>query len=186
MTAWYESLTILDRTFLFCAVVGGTIFLIKFFLMMIGGDSDVDFDADSGDADDGLLWISTFSLAAFAMMFGMGGLTASRQFGAPGWGSTIIATICGILMIIILKKLMKKLMTLHSSGTADINNAVGVEGSVYLTIPAEGQGKVQLVIQGTQKVMTAVSENGDEIKTGEIVTVKGIVNNILKVTKQNN
>ncbi len=180
---WYNSLNGLQPAFFYCAVIGGVIFAIKFTLMLIGADADVDFDLETGDADGGMMWISTFSLAAFFMMFGLGGLTASMQFKLGSALALTAAVLTGIMMILILQLVRKKVAGLHSSGTSDINNAIGVEGSVYLTIPAEGQGKVQLVVQGTQKVMAAISENGDEIKTGEIVTVKGVVNNILKVTK---
>ena len=184
MMEWYNSLSGLQPAFFYCTVVGGVIFAFKFTLMMLGADADVDFDLDTGDADGGMMWISTFSIAAFFMMFGLGGLTASLQFKQGSAVSLTSAIVVGIIMILVLQLIRKKVSGLHSSGTADISNAIGVEGSVYLTIPAEGQGKVQLTVQGTQKVMAAVSETGDEIKTGEIVTVKGVVNNILKVKKQ--
>ena len=184
MMEWYNNLSGLQPAFFYCAVIGGVIFAIKFVLMMIGADADVDFDIDSGDADGGMMWISTFSLAAFFMMFGLGGLTTSLQFKQGSFVSFVCAIVVGMTMMFLLQFLRKKMNALQTDGTCDINNAIGAEGSVYLTIPASGQGKVQLIIQGSQKVLAAISENGSEIKTGEIVTVTGIVNNILKVTKQ--
>ncbi len=186
MLEWYNGLEGVDITFFYSALIGGIIFLIKFIIMLLGADGDVDFDFDGDDAEGGVLWISTFSLAAFFMMFGLGGLTASLQFGLGAAIAVSVAIFCGLAMIVALKMIMKNVMKLHSSGNVNLENAVGVEGAVYLRIPATGQGKVQLTIQGTQKVMDATSETGEEISTGDFIVVTGVVNNVLKVKKQTN
>ena len=76
-------------------------------------------------------------------------------------------------------KLMKKL---QSDGTSRIENAVGQEGSVYLTIPAQDIGKVQLSVNGRLSVMDARSANSQTLATGSQVKVTRILNgNILEV-----
>jgi membrane-bound ClpP family serine protease len=73
---------------------------------------------------------------------------------------------------------------LQSSGTIDVQNAVGQEGTVYLTIPADGTGKAQVTVQDRLKVYEAVSEYGEEIPSGErIKVVKVVSGNILVVEK---
>ena len=58
----------------------------------------------------------------------------------------------------------------------DINNAIGSEGTVYLTIPADGSGQVQVSYQGKMHIDDAYHEAGTELKTGEkieVVSVRG-------------
>jgi len=63
---------------------------------------------------------------------------------------------------------------LQSVGNMRISDAIGEEGTVYLTIPAEGIGKIQITISGRLMVMDAVSQNKVEIKTGKRVCVSEI------------
>ena len=55
-----------------------------------------------------------------------------------------------------------------------IYDAIGEEGNVYLTIPAEGIGKIQITISGRLMVMDAVSQDRVELKTGKRVCVSEI------------
>ena len=75
---------------------------------------------------------------------------------------------------------------LVESGTLDLTHAVGKTASVYLTIPAKGNGmgKVQIQFQGLQ-TLDAVTNNDTEIKTGSIVTVKSIVNQEILLVEPN-
>ncbi len=184
MIEWYNALDGLDKSFTVCALIGGFLFAIKFILMFIGADADVDFDLDTGDGDGGFLWFSTFSITAFFMMFGLGGLTCSRQFGLPGFIAFALAVTTGVLTMVILKVVMQKTMSLQSSGTLQVDSAIGTEGTVYLKIPAGGKGKVQLTIQGCMQVMDAVSDADTDLPTGTVVVVVSVINNILKVTKE--
>lgn len=182
---WFNGLEGMNQTFAVCAATGGILFTIKFTLMFIGADADVDFDVDSGDADGGMLWISTFSITAFIMMFGLGGLTSSLQFHRTPGIASLIAIVTGIVTIIILRIVMKRTMGLQSSGTMQVNNAIGTEGTVYLKIPVGGKGKIQLIIQGTMQTLDAITDDNNDLTTGSVVEVVSVINNtILKVTKK--
>jgi hypothetical protein len=67
---------------------------------------------------------------------------------------------------------------LRASGTVDINNAVGVEGKVYLTIPgsAGGEGAVTIAIQGRTMQFKAITK-GVELKTGALCRVAAVRSN---------
>lgn len=185
MMEWFNGLGGMDKTFAVCAAAGGIIFTIKFILMFIGADADVDFDADTGDVDGGMLWISTFSITAFIMMFGLGGLTSSLQFKLPMGASFAIAVVTGFVMILLLRLVIKQVMKLHSSGTMKVDSAIGSEGTVYLKIPTEGKGKVQLIVQGTMQTLDAVTDDNSDLTTGTVVEVVDVINSsILKVTKK--
>lgn len=44
-------------------------------------------------------------------------------------------------------------------GTINIRNAIGSEGSVYLAIPKNGTGQVQVIVQGSLKTFDAFSKS---------------------------
>ena len=63
-------------------------------------------------------------------------------------------------------------------------NAIGAQGSVYLTIPADGIGKVQVVVQERLINLNAVAEGDEDLKTGDGVEVVSLTaDNMLVVRK---
>jgi membrane protein implicated in regulation of membrane protease activity len=76
---------------------------------------------------------------------------------------------------------------MQSDGTLRISNAIGEEGTVYLTIPDNGTGQVQVAVQGGLKIFNAVSANHQRIPTGASIRVVKIVSgNMLMVEQVNN
>jgi hypothetical protein len=64
---------------------------------------------------------------------------------------------------------------LRSSGTLDIQNAIGVEGKIYLRIPGEraGTGTVTASVQGRRENFKAVTD-GPTLETGQFCRVTGV------------
>jgi hypothetical protein len=75
-------------------------------------------------------------------------------------------------------KIFSSMGRLQSDGTVRMVNAVGQEGVVYLNIPVDGIGKVQITIQGGLKIFDARAHSSELIKTGDRVKV-------LEVTPEN-
>ena len=93
------------------------------------------------------------------------------------------ATLAGLGTIWVLAKIFTFMKGLQSTDELNLDEAVGNEGVVYLTIPAEGTGKVRVTVRGSLKVFNAVSEDKKEIKTNERILVVRIVSgNVLVVT----
>jgi hypothetical protein len=188
MMDWFSALTVLEKTFTVCAAVGGLLFLVRLVLMFAGGDAgdggDVDFDAGDGEIDghDGsesdvaFKLLSFQGLTAFFMMFGLVGLAMSKDSGYGPFESVAVAGAAGLGTTWMLGKLFEAFNRVQHSGTIDLRRAVGEEGTVYLTIPADAPGKVRLVVQGRLKVVDAVSENRTPIPTDAHVRVVGLVN----------
>lgn len=186
MVEFFESLNTLQKVYMISSLVGGILFLLRLLLTLFGGhhdagtvDGDIDFDVDHGgvhhgdahDSDSSFRVLSLQGITAFFMMFGLVGLALSRQSKvAAGW-SILGALTGGILAIWVIGKVFRGMSHLQSDGTMDIQNAVGQEGTVYLNIPADGEGKVQIVVQGSLRELTAVSRYKKEIKTGDRVLV---------------
>lgn len=169
-----------------------TLRLVLLFAAGVGADAvDVDIDAggidvdaggdvDLGDAPDGgdhadsteaFKLLSVQAIAAFLMGFGWAGLGA---FKGSGWRweiSLLSAVAGGIAMVWVLTLLLKLIYDLQSSGNVNIQDALGAEGTVYLTVPGDGKrGQVRLVLDGRQRIFNATTE-GDSIESKRRVKV---------------
>lgn len=195
-------MTGVDTVFAGCAILGGVLFfmrLVLFFVGHHGGAEDVggDFDGDVGadfdvggdfdgdvdaadaidahaDSDVSFKMLSLQTITAFFMMFGLVGLALRKEAELVEAWAILGAMIAGLFSVWVISKIMTFMMGLQSSGTMRLANAIGQEGSVYLRIPADGVGKVQVVVHDHLKVFDAVSKKGQEFQTGERVTVVSI------------
>ena len=150
------------------AALGTIFFVFRLVLMLIGGHDGLGIEVDHGgagdlhhgDPGDAFKLLSVQSIAAFLMGFGWGGVGAARGTDWPPTVTAAVAVGCGIAMVWLLGLLLKAMVDLQSSGNITIDSALGVEGDVYVTIPASGQGRgqVKLIIDGRQRIYTAVSD----------------------------
>lgn len=166
-------------------IVGGTLFLLRVILMFMGGgfsDDGLDSALDSGhleisgehaDADLSFKLLSVQGLTSFFMMFGLVGL-ALLKADVPVFLTVLGGMLAGLVTVAISGLIFSQMKRLQTEGTIDIQNTVGKEGSVYLTIPKQGSGQVQVITQGSLKIFDAVSSNKSVIATGEKIHVVGV------------
>lgn len=179
----------LEMFFLACAIIGGFFVLFKLVLQFIGGDthsdvdvhSDIGIDADHVDSDIGFRLLSMHGLSAFFMMFGLVGLALYRQSQVGTIVSIIGAVAAGMVSVWVIGKLFQGAARLQSSGTLNTADAVGSTGTVYLTIPEGGTGRVSLNFQNRLREFDASEKNGAEVPTGTPVRVVQVMANILIV-----
>ena len=160
------------------AIVGTAFFTLRLILMTIGigdGGMDADVDAvdiDHGDTGEAFRVLSIQSIAAFVMGFGWGSLAAYRAGGYGMTASAFVGILVGAAACWLLGLLLKLLHDMQASGTVSIDSAVGLEGSVYATIPANrsGRGQVTVVIDQRQRTYNAVTE-GEPLPTQTRVRV---------------
>jgi hypothetical protein len=184
----------MSTVFLYSAVVGGTLMVLQFLLLLLGAGGDADLGGDhaglgvDGGVDGGLdshvgghvvghdqgSFLKLFSLqtiVTFATFFGLTGL-ATEQLGWSPLSVATAAAIAGTGALWLVARTMHALHRLQSSGSLDLDNAVGQPGNVYLRIPAAGQGhgRVLLVVQGRKVECRAISR-ANEIPTGSPIHV---------------
>lgn len=157
------------------ALAGTTVFVLRLILMLlgfVGHDIAPDFhagagDAHHGDSSDAFKLLSIQSISAFLMGFGWGGLGAFVGSDMGPVRSTLVGLAVGIGMMWLLAKLLRSMNRLESTGNISIDAAVGLEGAVYLSIPAKGGGKgqVRITVEERDRIYNAVSD-GDELPTG--------------------
>ena len=157
-----------ETIFLGLAVVGGAVLTIQTILLLIGIDGDADFD---GDAGDGFGFVSIRTLASLIATFGLVGWWAMGQ-GYTTASAAGMGLLAGLVVMALVAWLFSLQSKLHQDGTLDSRQAVGMTATVYLVIPAQGdgKGKITVNIQGRSHEFTATTQ-GDTIPTGKEVRI---------------
>jgi hypothetical protein len=188
----------MEKVYLGCAVLGGTIMVCQFLLTLLGlgdhGDMAVDHDVPHDFGHDGhgaghdaahehgqgwFVGILSFrALIAAVTFFGLGGMigTASDVDGdglQPFW----TAAVFGFGAMMLVAWIMRALSRLRADGTVRIDRTVGTTGTVYLPVPGEraGTGKVTLTVQGRTVELAAVTE-GAALPTGSKIVAVSVIN----------
>ena len=188
-------LTWIETIYWAATIIGGTLFILRLILMFTGGDiSDDGIDSaldtggfessgDHADANMSFQLLSVQGLTSFFMMFGLVGL-ALLKANQPVLLTVIGGMLAGFATVAITGVIFTQMKRLQTEGTIKLQNTIGSEGSVYLTIPKNGTGQVQVIAQGSLKIFDAVSNNKTLIATGENIRVIGVAGgNILVVEK---
>lgn len=194
MQSFFSTLSALDKLFLVSAILGTSLFLLRLVLQLFGGsdtnvgggdvgDAGGDVHGDGADSDSGFQLLSLHTLTGFFMMFGLVGLALSRQSQIKHAEWTLFgAFLAGFLSMLLIAKIFSVMRKLQSSGNIELSNAIGKEGTVYLSISPNNPGKVQITIQDRLRIYDATSYM--ELKTGDRVrVVKVTENNVLMVEK---
>lgn len=183
--------SLLDWVFLMCALLGGLLFIARSILQLgFGHDDSADAGADaphdgfSGHHDTGLRLLTVQGLIAFVTMFGLVGLALSRSTHAGEILSILGGFAGGSLTCFALALLTAAMRKLQSTGNLRTDKAVGATGTVYLTIPRQGSGQVQLVVDGRQRIFDAVAEDKGTIPSGARVTVTEVQGDSLMIVRK--
>jgi len=188
-------LSVIEVIYWASTIIGGTLFILRLGMMLIGGDlgsdggdvsgdaGDIDISGDHADADISFKLLSVQGLTSFFMMFGLVGL-ALLKANLHVLITILGGAIAGLITVGATGLIFSQMKRLQTEGTIKIQNTVGSEGTVYLTIPKNGTGQVQVIVQGSLKIFDAVSSNKNQIATGEKVRVSGVASgNTLIVEK---
>ena len=201
-TSWIESI------YWGSTIIGGTLFILRIILMLAGGlfsDGDVgsvlgsetDFSGDvvlDGDLDTGSVGdhvetdtsfrlLSFQGLSSFFLIFGLVGLTLSKA-NLHVLLTVFGAMVAGLFSVWVISILFSQTRRLQADGTINIKNAIGERGTVYLTIPGNGSGQVQVSVQGSLKIFDAISKEKKKIATGEKIQVVDVADGKTLVVKK--
>lgn len=149
-------------TGVFCAIawiatlVSALTFLIAFVADMGGSD----FDSAPVDGDCGS--ISVQAVMGFVLGFGWGGYLAVVNGSGVGLGITV-GVLVGVVMFFLIAGIIKGIYSLKSDGSLKYESLVGMTGTVYVTIPPNGEpgGQVQ-VSHPSQLITMAAVQQGSE------------------------
>jgi hypothetical protein len=185
--------------YVLCAAVGGTVLVCQFLMSLLGWHGHGDFPDDAGgdlghdfghDGDAGgdshgaehdthastsiFRILSVRTVVAALAFFGLAGLAAeSARLSGPS--AFVLALAAGGAAMYSVHWLMQQLYKLREDGTVRVHEAIGLQGTVYVRIPAaeQGAGKVLLNVRDRTVELEAVT-TGAEIATGAAVIVQSL------------
>ncbi len=186
MFEWFDGMETTKQVFAVCAIIGGILFVIRLVMQFTGGIDDViDVDAEAGegagDSDAAFRLLSLQFLVSFILMFGLVGLLLTDNTELDPLWCLLGAGVAGFCTGWAMQKAISLMMRLQHSGTLDMNQAVGAYGRVYLRIPAEGTGRVQVNVQDRLIETDAASADDRELPTGTRVRVTRLAGPVLVV-----
>ena len=177
----------IDMLFAASALVGGILFTLYFFLLMIGGiatdifDGLFGIDVDMG-ADASFKALTFQGIMAFLMFFGLAGLYVTKSGGGPS-PAILAGAIAGGASMYFTGKLFELFVNLQQDGTVELSEAIGAKGQVYLRISDEGVGQVTVEVNEAQRTFNAKSEDGAGIATGDFIEVVDTIGEVLVVKR---
>jgi hypothetical protein len=198
MGEWWHNLTPINRGFFCVAAFFSVFFLWQMLAALFGlgdedggddvsdsGDVDADMDTDVDDFDGGADTDSTATVVAFKLLSIRAIITFCTLFS---WGSALylsrgdslaramgVSSIWGLAGMGSVALLLSLLPKLAHTGTKRIASALDAQGTVYLDIPAGGQGEVRVAVSAVISFVKAREVSGVALKAGTRVIVKRII-----------
>jgi hypothetical protein len=129
--------------------------------------------ADSNDVVSFRLF--TFqTILIFFVVFGWTGISVSTA--VPAFTAILVAFLAGTAALFLTAWMFYGLMKLQNSGNVRLSGAIGLEGEVYIPIPAngKGQGKVNLLLQGRWLECEAATLGLEPLNTKQAIRVVGL------------
>jgi len=185
MMEWFNALDGISALFATCAIVGGIMLVVRLVALFAGGNHDgSDMDAAHTGADWAFKFLSIQTLSAFLTLFGLVGFSLYHNAGYGTAMSIGGAAAAGLVAAFATQRLFISLLKLQSSGSLSLNDAIGAEGAVYLTINPGSGGKVQVAVANRLREFEARSSSGEKLETGASVRVVSVSGNALVVERK--
>ena len=165
----------MQQVFWACAIVASVLFVVQFVLTIIGIDhesADIDFhDGDTTGVGGGMELFTIKNLIGFIMGFGWTGVCLHGTIASTGL-LVLLSVVVGCLFVGTFVIIYKQARKLDRNGAFDIQDSLNKSASVYLRIPAggEGKGKVQISLNGSVQELYALTDE-DEIASGQTVKI---------------
>lgn len=183
MQEWFAAHNGLEQLFLLCAIVGGTVVVLRLLLTIAGLDhQDGALDGTHADSDTGFQLLSIQGISSFFTLFGLVGYALYRQ---AHWGTVLAlvgAVLAGLASVWLMQRIFISMLKLQSSGSVKLDSAIGCEGTVYVTVTATG-GSVQINFANRLREFEAISADGTELPTGTPIKVVRLAATKLVVSK---
>ncbi len=184
MYAGWDGLSALNRGFFSAAVFFGVLFVwqLAVTLFGLGGDglADGDVTADDVSGGDAAETMSAFkllsirSIVTFLTLFSWGGALYLAD-GRSVQAAVGLASLWGLAGMAVVALLLYALPKLAHTGTLNVATAVGGAGTVYLDIPAGGEGEIRTEVNGVVTHVKARAADGLAVKAGTAVVVERVV-----------
>lgn len=167
-------MTILTILFWISVFTGG-IMILLLLLSLIGGmdfDLDLDIGGDSDMDSGGGLGVVKGVLTFISVSTWVVRILLIYEQSTPV--SITVGILVGITIVYLLSKLLGFLMSQTEFNTYSIEDTLNKIGKVYLKIPSDGEGIVQVIVNDSMKDFKGKSHDNTEIPTGTSVRVMDV------------
>ncbi len=168
--AWFATLFFVVKLFIF-----------QFFGMDTGSEVSTDF-SDVSDTDSSFSFVSLQSILAFLMGFGWMGYTA-LQFNLEQLEAFTAAMIVGFIFMFTMAFLMFSVKKLEKTVIKDKKTALNKIGKSYSAFKPNGNGQIEIEINGQLTVTDAVNNTDKTISSFDSIKVVKVENDQLYVEK---
>lgn len=183
--SWWQSLEGILKVFWGLAIPFTLFFVLQLIFSFSGADSPDDLPDSEIESDHGIpfQFLTLKNMVGFFTIFSWAGI-ASVNAGLSNTVSLVIASISGLMMMLMMAGLFYVIGRAAADGTIKIADAIGKTGEVYLMIGPYRKtiGKVQVNVTGSLRTLDAVTDDENLIITGTLVKVVGVTENLLIVT----
>lgn len=166
------------------SVFSGGLLIFLLLFSIVGGmdlDLDVDTSTDAGVDTGGIGFVkgglTLISVTTWVMKIV---LLSQENIGI----AIIIGLAVAFVALWILNYIFRFLIRNEENVNWSMEDAIEQLGEVYLRIPPKGEGIVNVLVNGVNRELKAVSMDKQEIKTGDKVRVVGIDGEFVKVKKE--
>lgn len=172
---WWVRLTTAQQFFYGIGIVAGLVTLLMALLALVGLEHHGG-DLGGGDHLDGSSLLSVKPITGFFLGFGWGGGIALDR-GLSLAAATLIAFVCGSVLMVGLAWLIRAIYSMRTDGTRRINDAIGAIGTVYVALPASraAGGQINVTVGGRLETLSALNAALRSVPSGEKVKVVGVV-----------
>lgn len=186
MKEFFLSMDVNQQIYWYVAIIASLIFIVQTILTFIGSDTDTGVDADfDGDLDGGDHPFQLFSLRNLINFFLGVGWTGVALYNYIDSQVLLglVALFVGLIFIAVFFLVARVMMRLAEDNSFRIEDTIGKTADVYLTIPAnkEGKGRVQVSVNGSIHELDAITVDKEPIKVGALVKIIGVNSSILIV-----
>lgn len=172
----------------YAGLTSGLLLIVLLLLAIFAGadtdlDADIDTDASAGgvDTDAGLGIVKSI-----LTMVSIACLSVYSLHVLTEWSPVLLVTaaiLIGFLAVYVLSQFFRWLISQQESGNWHIWEALHERGKVYIPIPENGKGKVIVEVDGIEREIDAISEDGSAISTYEEIYICETYDNYVSVMK---
>lgn len=165
-------------------ILGTAFFLIRFAFSFFGADAGIDSDIGEIDPDNmDFKFLSLQTISIFSLSAGWMGVFLTKRTDFSKVEGALVSLVFGLFCGFVEVWIFTKVKGLAQINVLNYKDAVGKIGKVYLKIPENGVGEIQIAFGGSLKNVKARSIDGEEIESFKDVEVLRNEENILVVRK---
>jgi len=114
--------------------------------------------------------LSVRGIVAFGTLFGWAGALYLQQ-GEPVPASLLYALVWAFIGMLVVSGIFYLMQRMTESGTPRLSSCIGQPATVYMDVPAGGEGKVRAMVSGAVSFIGARAAGGEALKSGTPVRV---------------